>query len=468
MHENIRPTAVAGSFYPREPATLLADVDAFLAAAEPARPEVPKAIVVPHAGYVYSGPIAGSAYATLARGRGRIRRVVLLGPAHRVPVRGLARASAQLLSTPLGALAVDERLDALVPWVPVSDVAHAEEHSLEVQLPFLLRVLGPEVTIAPFVVGDAAPSEVARVLEALWGGEETVVVISSDLSHYLPYAEARSVDQATADAIVALAPGPLGSARACGARAIDGLLEVARRRGLTASRLDLRTSGDTAGGRDEVVGYGAFAFYAAKDQPRESSPPGSARLAITQEQGRRLVELARSEVDLALGVRGAQSIVASEPWLDRPGATFVTLRRRDGELHGCIGSLEPRRSLGLDVRRNAVSALLEDPRAPSVDRDDAADLVVEVTVLGPLERIAASSRDELLGKLRPFEDGVVLAYQSHRGTFLPQVWASLPEPEAFLAHLERKAGLPVGFWSPELEAYRYAAQKFGEESGEGA
>lgn len=468
MDEDIRKPAVAGTFYPREPATLVADVDAFLAAAKPARAEVPKALVVPHAGFMYSGPIAGSAYATVLSGRGRIRRVVLVGPAHRVAVRGLARCGARFLSTPLGALAVDERLDALVPWVPVSDLAHAAEHSLEVQLPFLLRVLGPEVTIAPFVVGDAAPSEVARVLEALWGGEETLVVISSDLSHYLPYAEARSVDHATADAIVALAPGPLAPARACGARAIDGLLDVARRRGLTASRLDLRTSGDTAGPRDEVVGYGAFAFYEAKEQPRDSSPPGGTRLALTTEQGRRLVELARSEVDLALGVRGATRIVASEAWLDRPGATFVTLRRRDGELHGCIGSLEPRRSLGVDVRRNAVSALLDDPRAPSVDADDAADLVVEVTVLGPLERIEASSREDLLGKLRPFEDGVVLAYQSQRGTFLPQVWESLPDPRNFLAHLERKAGLPVGFWSPELEAYRYATVKFEEESGEGA
>lgn len=461
MTETTRAPAVAGRFYPAASAVLGADVDAFVAGAVPAsRAGAPKALIVPHAGYVYSGPIAGSAYATLSARRGMIRRVVLLGPAHRVALRGLARPDADRLGTPLGSLRIDERLDALVPWVPRHAAAHAEEHSLEVQLPFLLRVLGPDVTVAPFVVGAASRAEVARVLDALWGGEETVIVISSDLSHYLPYDVAREVDRQTADAIARKTAG-IDPERACGARAIEGLLEVARRRGLEVETLDLRTSGDTAGTRDEVVGYGAFALYEPARASDRAGRPG---------HGSRLLAIARSAMEHALGVpgRGADDGRDDEAWLRESGATFVTLRRRDGELHGCIGSLEARRPLGEDVRKNAVAAAVDDPRAPSIGPDEAVELVVEVSVLGPLVPLAVGSRAELLRALRPGRDGVVLSWHGRRGTFLPQVWESLPDARDFLAHLERKAGLTPGFWAPDLEVFRYEVTKYSEDAEDGA
>lgn len=462
MSAVIREPAVAGRFYPAQPTVLREAVDAFVAGgARPQRADVPKALVVPHAGYVYSGPIAGSAYATLRNARSRVKRVVLLGPAHRVPVTGLARPAADVLGTPLGGLRVDERLDALVPWVPRSGLAHAEEHSLEVQLPFLLRVLGPDVTVAPFVVGDASTAEVARVLDALWGGDETLIVVSSDLSHYLPYDVARSVDTDTADAIVALVE-PLDPERACGARAIDGLLAVARQRGLSAHRLDLRSSGDTAGPRGEVVGYGAFAFYEPQVRARAGDEPTK---EDDSPRGPRLLALARAAAEEALGVPGAHVRAAAtdaEPWLRAPGATFVTLHRRDGELHGCIGSLEAHRPLGADVRANAMAAATLDPRATDVRPEAAKGLVVEVSELSPLERIRVPSREALLRELRPGEDGVVLSWHGRRGTFLPQVWESLPDPDDFLSHLERKAGLPQGFWSPDLDVFRYHVRKYTE------
>jgi hypothetical protein len=219
---------------------------------------VPKAIVVPHAGYVYSGPIAASAYALCAPAADRITRVVLVGPAHRVWLEGLASPGASAMRTPLGDVIVDvEALERA--GVTAHPAAHAREHSLEVQLPFLQRVL-PRARVLPLVVGGAAPAEVGALVEALWGGDETVVVISSDLSHFLSYENARAADRATADRIVALADD-LGGDDACGAAGINGLTWVARRRGMRATLLDLRSSGDTAGGREEVVGYGAFAFY---------------------------------------------------------------------------------------------------------------------------------------------------------------------------------------------------------------
>ena len=255
---DVRPPAVAGMFYPRDAAHLERDVDAMLASAASSSARRPKALVVPHAGYVYSGPIAASAYAKV---RGLpIERVVLVGPSHRVPLRGVAAPSARKLRTPLGDLEVDvEALDRA--GVPRDDLAHESEHSLEVQLPFLQRVL-PRARVCPIVCGRASVEDVARVLRALWGGDETLIVVSSDLSHYLPYAEGRRADERTAEKIVAL-DGDIDGEGACGYVGLRGMLAVAREKGLVGELLDLRSSGDTAGPRSEVVGYGAFAFTEA-------------------------------------------------------------------------------------------------------------------------------------------------------------------------------------------------------------
>ncbi len=260
----IRPAAVAGSFYPMEPGVLAAEVAGYLAHAR-ARPEgapLPKAIIAPHAGYMYSGAVAASVYARLAPLRGVVRRVVLAGPGHRVWVPGVAVPAARAFASPLGAVPIDietvAQLSAL-PFVEVSDRAHALEHSLEVHLPFLQAVLG-EFSLVPLVVGDARADEMASLLDAAWGGSETLIVVSSDLSHYLPYESARKRDRATADAILGFEARLVGE-EACGAAPINGLLRSARRRGMEVELVDLRSSGDTAGGRDRVVGYGAFAFH---------------------------------------------------------------------------------------------------------------------------------------------------------------------------------------------------------------
>ena len=264
---SIRPAAVSGSFYPGEASALAAEVAAYLAEApESRRPgPPPKAIIAPHAGYIYSGPIAASIYARLAPLRGIVRRVVLAGPAHRVYVRGAAIPSAQAFASPLGTIELDlEALRSLedLPFVQVSDRAHALEHSLEVHLPFLQSVLG-DFRLVPIVVGEASADEVAAIYERLWGGDETLLVVSSDLSHYLPYQAARARDGETARAILHLQEH-LHPEEACGAAPINGLLRLARRRGLKVEQVDLRNSGDTAGERDRVVGYGAFAFTAPR------------------------------------------------------------------------------------------------------------------------------------------------------------------------------------------------------------
>ena len=266
MEELIRQAAVAGSFYPADRGELTRMLEQFLARAAEEQPllaEAPKALIVPHAGYIYSGPVAASAYCHLRSAANRTRRVVLLGPSHRVPLRGLASCRATHYATPLGLVPLDQAALARVnglPQVEVNDSAHIPEHSLEVQLPFLQFLL-EDFELVPLVVGEAEETEVAEVLETLWGDRHTLIVISSDLSHYLDYASARQRDRQTARAIENLDAAALHYEDACGRNPVKGLLNLARKKGLRVENVDLRNSGDTAGPRDQVVGYGAWLFF---------------------------------------------------------------------------------------------------------------------------------------------------------------------------------------------------------------
>lgn len=261
----VRPPAVAGMFYPAEPAQLAHDVRKFLSGAH-TRNLMPKALIVPHAGYIYSGAFAATAYATLLPIAAGIRRVVLLGPTHRVAVRGLALPGVDAFDTPLGRVLIDKEAAQSITrlaQVSVNASAHAQEHSLEVQLPFLQSILG-NFTLLPLAVGMATPDEVAEVLEAVWGGDETLIVISSDLSHFHSYSMAQRLDRTTADDILQLRQA-IDHEQACGGTPINGLIVAAQRHHLTPHLLDLGNSGDTAGTQDQVVGYAAFAFTGQKN-----------------------------------------------------------------------------------------------------------------------------------------------------------------------------------------------------------
>jgi AmmeMemoRadiSam system protein B len=268
MLQTRRP-AVAGSFYSAEPQVLASGIRKLLAEADAEAREArtpgpaPKALIVPHAGYRYSGPVAASAYRLIEPHRDKIRKVVLLGPSHRVPVRGLGTTSAHAFATPLGEIPIDRggvEAALALAQVHIDDAAHEAEHSLEVQLPFLQCCL-ERFELIPFSVGDATTEEVGEVLETLWGGDETLIVISSDLSHFLSYEEARAADEETTRAIEELRPEALDYESACGRVPARGLLWLAARRDLVPRTLDVRNSGDTQGGRERVVGYGSWAFW---------------------------------------------------------------------------------------------------------------------------------------------------------------------------------------------------------------
>jgi AmmeMemoRadiSam system protein B len=254
-----RQPAVAGTFYPANPQQLRQMLDRYLNEAK-SDAKVPKAIIAPHAGYIYSGPVAATAYARLKNARHQIQKVVLIGPSHRVAFRGLAVSRAQTFSTPLGDIAIDEAaVQALVklPFVEYIEQAHTYEHSLEVHLPFLQEMLD-DFRLIPIVAGDATPEQVSQVIQMLWGGSETLIVVSSDLSHFHDYATAQQLDKSTSEAIEHLQYEHLVSGSACGKVPVSGLLKLARDNSLSIKTIDLRNSGDTAGDKDRVVGYGAY------------------------------------------------------------------------------------------------------------------------------------------------------------------------------------------------------------------
>jgi AmmeMemoRadiSam system protein B/AmmeMemoRadiSam system protein A len=436
-------------FYPGNAPQLALEVGELLDGVENFEPRLgfPKALIVPHAGYMYSGPVAARAYDELAAARGIVKRVVLIGPSHFVAGRGLALPESDAFETPLGRIALDAAgIAALADLKQVvrSAAAHAQEHSLEVQLPFLQKMLG-DFSLVPIAAGASLTEEVVEVIERLWGGPETLIVISTDMSHYHGYEDARRMDGATLGRIESFATD-LNYEEACGATGLNGLLAVARKKGLSIKRLAACNSGDTAGSKERVVGYSSFALY-----------DGDAVTA--QQAGATLLEIAKSSILNGLGMNSVPAKRNDVPWLLQHAATFVTLTR-DGALRGCMGSLAPFRPLGEDVAANARAAAFQDPRFPKLKREEWPHCRVEVSLLSAPKPIAFADEAELLAQIRAGEDGLLLECDGKRATYLPQVWETLPDKRRFLDELIKKAGLPADTRLGRCRVSRYRVMQF--------
>lgn len=465
----VRPPVWAGSFYPAEPQELAAAIDGHtrraaatvLALPDPARL---RALVMPHAGYLYSGWTAAHAGRVLRRGS--FRKVVLLGPDHRVGFRDGAVSGADFYQTPLGKVPLhrDARTLLAVPQLFRTVAAsEREEHSLEVVLPFLQRYLG-DFELVPVVLGSVRAPAMAAALGPIID-HQTLLVVSSDLSHFLPQAEAVALDQRTIDQILAGEAAALAAAdnSACGKSGLLVLLELARRRNWQPVLLHYSNSGDTAGDRNRVVGYAALAFYETEGETAMKNTG-----ELSPEQGQQLVKLARMTIGERLGrpdARAAAEKLAgtlAAPACQEKRGVFVTLHKH-GQLRGCIGSLTGYRSIVEGVREHALNAAFNDGRFRPVTAEELAALEIEVSILTEPAPLAYRDGADLLARLRPGVDGVIIRLGGHSATFLPQVWEQLPDPEAFLAHLCQKAGLAAQEWRQgRLEVLTYQVRYFAE------
>ena len=429
INKQVKESAVAGYFYPADVNELQHMVSDMLSGIS-VKSAPPKALVAPHAGYIYSGPIAAKAYASLSPVRSTIKRVILLGPAHRVYLKGMAISSATHFATPLGEISIDNELKKRVsgfPQVNVINKAFAQEHSLEVHLPFLQTVL-EDFTLLPIVVGEANEKEVAEVLESVWGGNETLIVISSDLSHFHDYKTAKQLDNATATAIKTAQYEKIGPQQACGCRGVSGLLKIAKQRNLEIDIVDVRNSGDTAGGHDRVVGYGAFTFH----EPT----------TLSKEKQKLLIDIAYASI--AHGLKHNLPLIPKledySPVYAEARGLFVTLNLNDN-LRGCIGNTEPAYPLIIAATRNAYNAAFCDHRFNKLSASEFEKIDLSISVLTPKKEIFFDSDKDILAQLRPGVDGLIISSGACSATFLPAVWEKLPSTEVFLTQLKHKAGI---------------------------
>ncbi|KGG24370.1 MULTISPECIES: AmmeMemoRadiSam system protein B [unclassified Prochlorococcus] len=455
---NVRAPAVAGLFYPADRETLATDVGRFIANAPVPQTLEPKALIAPHAGYVYSGQVAANAYIAWQSQKDKIERIVLIGPSHRISLHGIAVPTVDAFKTPLGEVAIDREAIAAItdlPQIVIDDEPHRQEHSLEVHLPFLQKVLG-DFKLLPLVVGAVSSEQVAEVIERLWGSDSTRFLISTDLSHFKDYKNAQKIDRETAQSIESMNPAMLSPEKACGCIPVAGMLIAARKYGLSVERLDLRNSGDTAGNKERVVGYGSWA--ACKKDYQSNSLRLEDDWGLLNREGGRLIRIAAQTVAYSIknGHPPAVDIASFPPELQENRATFVTLNK-NGNLRGCIGTVQACKPLIADVVENAYKAAMKDPRFAPIKIEESSALEISISLLSPFEKMSFSDEADFLHQLRPQVDGLIISDQGKRSVFLPQVWESLPEKTEFVGQLKQKAGMPYDYWSATIETWRFTA-----------
>lgn len=455
----VRETAVAGLFYPADMYQLDKDLDGYLENVPSTLSNRPQMLIVPHAGYKYSATVAAHAYKRLLPFQDKIKNVFLLGPSHRVFVKGVALSPAKYFKTPLGKVSVNEavvkELAARKGLFQMNAAAHKNEHSLEVQLPFLQKTL-KNFAIIPMLYGDVSPKDIAAALKPYLENDSSILIISADLSHYLDYETAVQTDAQTAEQIqqsTALQPH-----RSCGATAINTAMILARDMGLVPHLLDMVNSGDTSDDKTRVVGYGAWAY----DEPEDEEIPEGIALEqkhlenFARHHKNELLEIVKKSLDAAVTSKelyhpqreNAQDILFNK------GASFVTLTK-DGKLRGCIGSVLPEKSIAADLAYNAFAAALQDKRFAPVEPDELNKIDFTISLLTNFEEITFTSYEDLLSKLRPTVDGVLIRDGKRQGLFLPAVWKDIPDKQDFMTELKLKAGLSPSYWSDNIKVFRF-------------
>lgn len=447
-----RLSAVAGRFFPGDAEALARGVTDCLGDGQAAA-SVPRAVISPHAGYPFSGRLAGAALG--ATKTAAPDRIVVLSPSHRHAFNGVALPSQDRYVLPGLEIAIDAQAREILvdqDLAHVEDAAHDQEHGVETQLPFLHR-LHPQARVVPLVIGREKGDQVARIVDALAGMADTppLFVLSSDLSHFLTLERAQVHDAETAKLIETGKAGQLTGAHACGAAAIRGFMTSEYGRGMRVQRLAMANSAAVTRDASRTVGYGAWAFHDTTDEILLSEH----RTALLNAARHTLVSRVERGVAPDVDINGFAPAPCGH------GAAFVTLQK-SGQLRGCIGSLRAHRPLVADVAENTVKAAFDDPRFPQVAAGELPEITIKIAVLSPSSPMRFADEADLLAQVKPGRDGLILSDRGRRGVFLPMVWDNLPEPAAFLAALKQKAGLPNDYWSDTVQIERFCAESFSE------
>ncbi len=467
--KNVRTPRVAGQFYPGEGKQLTEQIEEYLEQAEKTELAGPLcALVAPHAGYIYSGPTAAYAYKQIEN---PFKRVFIFASNHsrEAKIDGLSVPEYTHYATPLGEVPVSSIASSLLQDERISSVPEAHTtHVIEVQLPFLQVVLGTDFEIIPVITGRIDWNDVEHFGELFnqYVDENTLFIVSTDLSHYHPYKEAVIRDTSCTYALEELDTEALAQSELCGQGAALILLEIAKQRGWKGKILDYRNSGDTAGDKNQVVGYAAIAYYETAESPGTEMSTVPHAASLPREEQRMLLELAQKTVELYVK---KQQVFEPEserflPYrnLIKPQGTFVTLKK-EGQLRGCIGDLVGKQPLFLGVRDNAIKAASEDPRFSPVKKEELSQIALSISVLESPQLLEVKTPEEYLTTLT-YQDGVILVNGRRHSTYLPQVWEQLPDPAEFLSQLCVKGGSSPDCWKdPETTIYTYRAQEFGKE-----
>ncbi|MBE6448809.1 MAG: AmmeMemoRadiSam system protein B [Alphaproteobacteria bacterium] len=460
-----REAAVAGLFYPADVYQLAKDVDGYLQMSPSKLSKRPHIMVVPHAGYMYSAQVAAKAYQRLLPFAKDIKRAIILGPSHRKVFKGVALSGADSFRTPLGRIYTDKEINSYLSaqsGFKINNAAHKNEHALEVQLPFLQKTL-KNFSIIPLVYGQASPYDIAATLQPILRNNDTILIISADLSHYLDNDTAHQIDKETAQMI---AEGELlEEHRSCGAVGINTAMILAQQEGLKPELLDMSTSGDVTGETDSVVGYASWVF-AGEPEPETELPPLEQEVEnltnFANHNKEDLLQIAKRALAEAVNKKIYQPERDDYPnVMFNKGSSFVTLTKKN-ELRGCIGSLLPNTAIALDVARNTYRAAMEDTRFEPLQASEIPELKISISFLSGYEKINFKDEADLLSKIVQNEDGLVLRDGDRQGLFLPSVWRQIPDKQEFLKKLKIKAGLSPSYWSSNVKIYRFRTVEISE------
>lgn len=460
--DKFRPHAVAGLFYPASSGELDSAVGKYLNAVSASSGVQPKILIVPHAGYKYSAQTAAKAYAELQPWKNKINNVILLGPSHYIGFKGAALSKDDSFETPLGKVSVNKEINsklAALRGFGYNKAAHAKEHSLEVQLPFLQKAL-KNFTIVPIVYGDADFAEIAGALEPYLKSESTLLVVSADLSHYYAYDDAQKLDGQTGILVESKLP-VVENHMSCGATGINTAIILAQQNRMLPKLLDMVNSGDVTGDKSSVVGYASWSF--GEDENKKETKGKTALEqeveninAFAEKYGKDLLKIAKISLDESV-LHKRRFKPSRDDYPDilfNKGASFVTLEK-DGELRGCIGSLLPAQAVADNVAQNAYAAAMEDNRFSPVQPEESDKIKISISLLTGFEPVNYKSEEDLVSQLAKGVDGLILRDGDRQGVFLPAVWKQLSEPQEFLNNLKMKAGMSPSYWSNRIKVYRF-------------